>query len=161
MSKYIFLDIDGVLNNNYTKNIAPYGCKGINNNCLNILKTIVNKTNGKIVLISDWLLSFLPDDHMPDMAKYITEKLYSKNLSFELISYDRLYFNRVESIKNWIETHKTEGYIILDDYNYKLYYLDSVYPHWLHINNKKGLRNEHIKEAIEKINIPIQDIILK
>ena len=73
MSKYIFLDIDGVLNSSRTRAKSPYDCPGIGKKHLDILKTIADKTDGKIVLISDWRLSFLPDDHMPKMADYIVK----------------------------------------------------------------------------------------
>ena len=79
------------------------------------MKTITDKTDGKIVLISDWRLSFLPDDHMPEMADYIVKRLDSVGLSLELVSDDHCYEMRAEKIAEWIRNNPTEGYIIIDD----------------------------------------------
>lgn len=160
MSNYIFLDIDGVLNHQKTKARAPYDCKGISQKPLRILKKIVEKTNGKLVLISDWRLSFLPNDHMPDMADYITERLKSVGLSFELASQNHAYEIRAKEIKKWIESHSATGYIILDDDDNRYYHNNAIKPHWLHIDYRKGLRKEDIQKAIAKMKEPIEPIHL-
>ena len=51
MSKYVFLDVDGVLNCRRTKARGTYDVPRIGKKYLDILKTIVDKTNGKIVLM--------------------------------------------------------------------------------------------------------------
>lgn len=158
MANYVFLDIDGVLNSRQTRAKAPYNCKGIGNKHLRILKAIVEKTNSNIVLISDWRLSFLPNDHMPDMANYITKRLQSVGLSFELVSSNHIYEIRAQEIKNWINTHKTEGYIILDDNDNIWYHNNAISPHWIHTDYKKGLTEEHIQEAIVKMQEPVINI---
>lgn len=160
MSNYIFLDIDGVLNYTGLKTRAPYECMGIAQRPLNILKEIVEQTNGKLVLISDWRLSFLPNDHMPKMADYITKRLQSVGLSFELASQNHSYEIRAEEIKKWIESHSATGYIILDDDDNRYYHNNAIKPHWLHIDYRKGLREEDIQKAIAKMKEPIEPIHL-
>lgn len=155
MAKYIFLDIDGVLNSRLTRAKAPYDCKGIGKKHLAVLKEIVNQTDGEIVLISDWRLSFLPNDHMPLMADYIATTLNKQGLSLELVSTNHQYEIRSKEIKEWIKTHKTEGYIILDDGDDKWYNIDSIRPHWVHTDYRKGLTEEHIPEAISKMMLPV------
>lgn len=155
MVNYIFLDIDGVLNSKRTKARAPYDCMGIGKNHLNVLKTIVEKTNGNIVLISDWRLSFLPNDHMPKMADYIAKKLHSVDLQFELASYNHQYEIRAKEIEKWINTHPTKGYIILDDNDNRWYRIPEVESHWIHTDYKKGLTEDHIEEAIRKMQEPV------
>lgn len=156
MNNYIFLDIDGVLNSKQTNERGPYDNPGIENKHLDILKTIVDKTNGEIVLISDWRLSFLPDDHMPKMADYITEKFDSAGLSLSLVSANNRYENRVDEISEWIINHQTKGYIILDDNYLPGYEAEIIEPHWVQTDPHKGLEEKHVKEAITKMAIPVK-----
>lgn len=53
MSKFLFIDCDGVLNNAKTlrSNPSPWL---LDNNCLLLLKDIVDKTNCQLVLSSTW-----------------------------------------------------------------------------------------------------------
>jgi hypothetical protein len=53
MNKFIFLDIDGVLNNLATLRATRDGF-GLDPKCLLLLKDIVDKTGAKIVLSSTW-----------------------------------------------------------------------------------------------------------
>ena len=51
----IFLDVDGVLNSNFTTfNKSPQKFVGVEDQFLHRLNTIVNCTDAKIVLVSDW-----------------------------------------------------------------------------------------------------------
>lgn len=156
MNNYIFLDIDGVLNHTYMYwPVGPYDLPGIHPDHLNILKQIVEKTNSKLVLISDWRLSFLPGDHMPYMADYIKGKLNSVGLPLELASHVHKYEDRGIEIKNWINTHKTSGYVILDDDFYPSYYHPELIKHWVRIDSKVGLTDANTEEINQKINVPV------
>ena len=71
MSKYIFLDIDGVLNsmdwfeqNKYTK-----GYTEINPGKVKLLKEIVDRTDAKIILSSTWR-SLAAHDDKPEHEMY-------------------------------------------------------------------------------------------
>lgn len=160
MNHYIFFDIDGVLNNKHTRTKAPYDCPGIDHANLSVLKEIARVTSGDLVLISDWRLSFLPGDHMPKMADYITKRFHKEGLSFALGSTNNNYEMRTQTIKNWIETHKTEGYIVIDDDESHYPQNNKIQLHLLLVDNKKGLNPKHIKEAIEKMNAPVETITL-
>ena len=155
MSNYIFLDIDGVLNSNRTNARGPYGNPGIGKKHLDILKTIVDKTNGEIVLISDWRLSFLPDDHMPKMADYISGKFDSVQLTLTLVSESHRYENRVNEIVDWIQRNPTDGYIILDDSYWPGYEMKMIKPHWVQTDPRKGLEVMHIEEAVTKMTVKV------
>lgn len=156
MSNYIFLDIDGVLNCKQTRARAPYNIQGIGKKHLNVLKTIADRTNGRIVLISDWRQSFLPDDHMPKMADYITKKLDSVGLSLEIVSENHCYESRVDEIAEWIRKHPTEGFIIIDDTYEEGYKTAAIQTHWVQTDYKRGLEEKHIEEAVEKMAVPIK-----
>lgn len=53
MSKFLFIDVDGVLNNRATLS-AGTSAWLLDNDCLLLLKDIVDKTNCQIVLSSTW-----------------------------------------------------------------------------------------------------------
>ena len=55
--KIIFLDIDGVLN---CRNSKPscFGIMGVDNKKVEVLKSIVDKSGAKIVLISSWRIGW-------------------------------------------------------------------------------------------------------
>ena len=155
MSNYIFLDIDGVLNSKRTKARGPYDNPGIGKKHLDILKIIADKANGEVVLISDWRLSFLPDDHMPKMADYVSRKFDAAGLPLALVSKNHRYENRVDEIARWIQNNPTEGFIILDDSNWPGYEMETVRPHWVQTDSRKGLEEKHIEEAIAKMAVPV------
>lgn len=50
----IFLDIDGVLNNNYTKERSPSGFISIDGTSMPLLKELVDKSHAAIILSSSW-----------------------------------------------------------------------------------------------------------
>ena len=153
MENYIFLDIDGVLNHRGTRAKAPYDCPGISAKHLDVLKQIVEMTDAKIVLISDWRLSFLPGDHMPEMAAYITKMLEKKGLGFELVSCEHRYQDRPEQIRNWLHAHPAKGFVILDDEDFSGYLEPDMAPHWIRIDPVKGLLPEHIREAVSRMSV--------
>ena len=158
MNKFIFLDIDGVLNGNDTHFIRlnkQQNTIGIGRKQLSCLNKIVEETDAKIVLISDWRLSFLPDDHLPKMASYITKKLAEIGLSLSLVSNVHRFEIRGEEIRKYIRENPCNGFVIIDDTDYKEYYEKDLYPHFLQTNYKKGLEEKDIKNAIEKLNIPL------
>lgn len=51
--KVIFLDIDGVLNDNNTKSISPNGFTFVDTSKILRLKRIIDSTEAKVVLSSD------------------------------------------------------------------------------------------------------------
>ena len=158
MERYIFLDIDGVLNNRRTHILRTCNVPGISMSNLKILKEIVDRTGGKPVLISDWRMSFHEQDHMRKMARYITDKLNSIGLTFELVSNEYSYSDRAIDIRNWLETHPADGYIILDDLEFKGYLHPSVAKHWIRPDSEKGLVPEHIDQAVQKMLLPVEPI---
>ena len=52
--RYIFLDVDGVLNNANTKAINPSGYAGVSSKLVRNLAKIVFATGAGIILSSDW-----------------------------------------------------------------------------------------------------------
>ena len=52
--KYVFLDIDGVLNDDNTTEKSPTGFTGIDDTLLQNLKDLIEETKAEIVLTSTW-----------------------------------------------------------------------------------------------------------
>ena len=103
--KYIFLDIDGVLNAPGDKDLI----EGIvAKDKLDLLKELINKTNSKVIIISsrrlykedrDLVLKALDDIY--DDISFISNKLTSKY--------------RKDEINDFLLTHPCLKYVILDD----------------------------------------------
>jgi len=110
--KIIFLDVDGVLNND--NHIYKYGSNYIDNNLLNLLVALVKSTNAELVLSSTWRL-------FHEYKKIIDEKLSKFNIkildSTPLIKHNRPgWISRSEEIKTWLNEHpQVSKFVILDD----------------------------------------------
>ena len=160
MSKYIFLDIDGVLNsmdwfeqNKYTK-----GYTEINPGKVKLLKEIVDRTDAKIILSSTWR-SLAAHDDKPEheMYTYLRTSLEEFGLS---ISDQTPYIqqNRPQEIKAWLEnnTNEDDRYVSLDDdYSYDAYKecgIEKCLVKTSFYEPNGGLRKEHVEEAIKILN---------
>lgn len=123
--KVIFLDIDGVLNEEKSRSRCC-GYLGIDDKKVENLAKIVEETNAKIVLISTW-----KDDwrktykaHQGMMANYLDRKLKKQGLvaldKTKSIDKHGFHFSRGEGILQYLADNKVEKYVILDDnqFNY-------------------------------------------
>lgn len=118
MTKYIFLDIDGVLNSEHT-----FGNKiseSISDQYLENLRTIVEETDAKLVLSSSWRVYFGENINDPrnSLAINLVKSLAKHNLKL----YSSTPFIKGEfsnerglEIKTCIEQHKITDYVIIDD----------------------------------------------
>ena len=160
MNKYIFLDIDGVLNsmdwfeqNKYTK-----GYTEINPEKVKLLKEIVDRTDAKIILSSTWR-SLAAHDDKPEheMYTYLRTSLEEFGLSIS----DQtpcIKQNRPQEIKTWLENNANESdhYVSLDDdYSYESYKQYRIEEHLVKTSfyeSDGGLRQEHVDKAIKILN---------
>ena len=93
--KIIFLDVDGVLNNENTKASAPSGCMGVDDKLTSILAQIVMETDAKIVLTSDWKIGWESFDiYCLEDAKYLNRKLKKYGLKISSKTYDDHVYDR-------------------------------------------------------------------
>lgn len=155
---YIFLDIDGVLNNknHYYKMHKKYGgrffCENMpfNPHSLKNLKWIIERTGGKnktkIVLSSIWRMS---DNCMVVLKARFAE--YGIKLDKNLVT-PRINGDKGLEIKTWLDNNITEddSYVIIEDEinNISTYFLKDYV---VHTNYAKGLTYFKAKEAIDKI----------
>lgn len=154
--KVIFLDVDGVLNEEKSRSRCV-GYKGIDDKKAEMLAKIVKATDGKIVLISTWKEGWRKTDkaHQGILANYLDKKLKKQGVTvFDKTrdSADGIYFSRGEGILDFLQRCKAERYVILDDYQYDY---DSCGLTEYHIKTDAyagGLTETLANKAIEILN---------
>lgn len=164
--KIIFLDFDGVLNNetffikrhknmsglrmfdssslNKEDEMVKHLLGSIDLDNLDNLKEIINKTNSLVVVTSSW-------------KQLNAFKIVSKYLiKYGIPIIDRTYdngSNRGTGIKNYLNTKDIEKYIVIDDEIFPDYD-EEIMNHLIKTSfYNYGLTEEHKEEAIRKLNI--------
>lgn len=140
--KYIFLDIDGVLNAPGEKNLID-GIIELGK--FNLLKDIMSKTNAKVVIISS--RRYYEEDR--NQLLKVLDDIYF-DLSF--ISYKPNFKYRKDEILAYLKNHPCESYIILDDIDSNYTKDEEVKKHFIYINGFIGLTEEDSKKAISLLN---------
>ena len=156
--KVVFLDIDGVLNEEKSRSRCC-GYKGIDDKKVENLAKIVEETNAKIVLISTW-----KDDwrktykaHQGMMANYLDKKLKKQGLAVfdKTENVDKasgFHLSRGEGILQYFATHAVEKYVILDDYQFD-YDGCGLTENYVKTDNENGgLTEELSQKTIEILN---------
>lgn len=145
--KYIFLDIDGVLNNSRTQAISPDGYVGISSELVKRLAKIVKSTDAKIVLTSTWKKS---DD---EDFRYLTRKLAQAHLflSGKTKEPNNSLSLRGQGIKAYLKEHECETYVILDD-EYFDFKDEEILNHAIITNANDGLTQKDVEKAIAVLN---------
>lgn len=156
MDKYIFLDIDGVLNSEQyylekpqhkrwkefkdklDKHIA-WGVCNIDPKAVKLLNKLVTETNAKIVVSSSWRGDYALQTIFSLAG--ITESIYGETPRLE----SRF---RGEEIDKWLkERQEPYKYVILDSDM-----LDTQRNNFIHTDWKVGLTEENVNKAIEILN---------
>lgn len=152
--KIIFLDIDGVLNNEFTKDLSPMRYRGINSTLVKRLAKIVKETNAKIVLSSDW-----KDEWEIDKTKcskdgiYINEKLSKEGLSLIDKTNDKSIGDDISTgrgfgIRKYLKNHpEVTNWVVLDDNIFKDF-TDEILEHFVHTNYLYGITEKDVHLAI-------------
>ena len=122
--KVIFLDIDGVLNEEKSRSRCG-GYRGIDNKKVEILAKIVEETGARLVLTSTWKNHWQPSykEFQGFLGNYLDRKMkkYGLRIYSKVASKDRrmgVYYSRGESILYYLSRNKPEKFVILDDYQY-------------------------------------------
>lgn len=145
--KILFLDIDGVLNNDrstyYPDKTLPYPLSVLDKKCIEFLNEIVERTKCKIVISSSWRHHGIP----------AIQKLFDQMQMPEIYDvtpdffYKAPYYCRGDEIKEWLDQHTdVTHYCILDD-NYII--LDEQTEHFVLVDEAVGLTNEDKIKAIQ------------
>ena len=126
--KVIFLDIDGVLNNNDTEE-SINGWVFVDDNLIENLAYVIEKTDAVVVLSSSWRSGYYgmqkgapDDDEQWGIYEYkaLVERL--KKHSVHIYGHTRWpeSSNRGEEIKAWLDEHNVKDFVILDDYDARI-----------------------------------------
>ena len=164
MNKFIFLDIDGVLNDDETTTSAPYGGTGLDDAHLIQLKHLVDTTSAKIILSSDWRYDSPDWPFQPTGWKtvvedwaYLTENLARFNLTISAIVPHRCLL-RGNEISMFLTGKLPCQYVILDDL--PLTEFKNHLPHLIHTNPDVGLTWDDVWEAQKKLKIIQKELFI-
>lgn len=149
----IFLDIDGVLNNDETLETINGAC-GVGDNLVQRLERIVRKTNAKIILTSSWRFDWWKDNKLEqdEFANYLDEKLAKYNLHIDdKIDYDDEY-TRGEGIINYLGSLKEDvRFVIIDDESFD-YEEQGLLLYFVQTLPRIGLSDKNVIDAINILN---------
>ncbi len=142
--KYIFLDFDGVINN-------WYQMEGVSLENAKTLKQIIDLTNARVIATTSNKYSF--QQRGIDYYKSIFYKNYViplKELVIEIYEVAPFKNNsKILEIKDYIESHKIEDYLILDD---ELINDSELQKHQALPDLYLGLQPHHIEPIINILN---------
>jgi histidinol phosphatase-like enzyme len=156
MAKYLFLDIDGVLNSEswYKWRYAHKGLKWINKvypicefdpKAIKLLNNIIYRTGAKIVISSSWRIG--------RTVKELSLLLQRAGLKYSVYSKTKYHFKgpRGREIAWWLDENnaKTANYVILDD---DTDILPDQAAHFVHTNWISGLTYKEQKQVISILN---------
>ena len=148
-NKIIFLDVDGVLNNESwvircaeEDNYYPLRENGLEDRALALLAYIVRETGASVVISSSWRrISAAMQSLLQDLAKWKIPVVGET----PLISGDI----RGNEIQAWLDEHpEVERFVILDDDDD----MGDLIPHLVQTTWKNGLQPIHKDAAIHLLN---------
>lgn len=144
MTKYIFLDVDGVLNNKFTNAVAPSGCTGIIDKNVKMISEIVKATGAEVILSSDWRLMENDD---PDF-KYLRNKLWYKGgIKLSGITPDIGWEDRGEEIALYLKFYPADAWVVIDDIEFPDF--EILKGHVVLTDPYEGITEDDVTRAIE------------
>ena len=160
--KYLFLDIDGVLNYGYgiIKDRTPNGWLGLCDEKIKILKTLIDKVHPKVVLSSSWRKISDGDlEWLHDRLKkyniliddYTTNEFPEDRRDLQIIEY------LIKNLKD------NDQFVIVDDSFLDEFITSGLQKHFVQTEWKYGLTSENVQLAIGilkssiKYKIPTKD----
>lgn len=150
--KYLFLDIDGVMNSfddykmtneEFMKQLNKISFK-LNPKHIKILNNVVEKYNPKIILSSYWRTRFSLEK-INDLFK---KEGFKGQISDITDDQGKEHDNRWNQIKRYIDKNDVKNYIILDDEH--ITKNETVVPNFVKTNSYVGLTKKSLEE-IHKI----------
>ena len=156
--KAIFLDIDGVLNEEKSRS-SCCGYRGIDDKKVEILAKIVKETGARLVLTSTWKNHWRPfyKEFQGFLGNYLDRKMKKQGLRIysKVASKDRrtgVYYSRGESILHYLSRNNVEEFVILDDYQYDYDRCGLTDYHVKTDNDNGGLTEALAVQAIAILN---------
>lgn len=145
--KIVFLDVDGVLNCNTTRVFTKSGAFFVEDRFVENLKTILEATNAKVVLSSDWRY----DREPPYDSDFLELKGKLQEYEIDFYGFTPIYWGRDRGfeIDVYLKNHpEVKKFVILDD-------RCDMFPHkhrLVRTDPKTGLTIEDVEEAIYLLN---------
>lgn len=155
--KVIFLDVDGVLNSEMSRNkdkSSNWMENEVSEIHLKELKRIVEETGAKIVLSSSWRIDHPKhtgrDKIVDPLLKVLVTKMGIYGLEIMDVTPDLLGKARGFEIKSWLDEHsEVEKFVILDDDRDML---EEQMPYFVNTTFKFGLTDILSVKAINILN---------
>lgn len=150
LNRVIFLDVDGVLNNDKTESRTPQGYVGVSGGLIDRLKRIVNAfEDTKIVLSSSWRSDWIQSNGRDLDSQYLKRQLGYKGLSIYDFT-DVKGYRRSEQIRRYLESRPSiKQYVILDDEWALEFEEDGLKGHYITVDRTLGLQEKDVNKAIE------------
>ena len=150
---YLFLDVDGVLNNDETKERCM-GFTGIDPHKVQLLRHIIDMTGAEIVLTSTWKYGWEPlNKQMNDeFANYLDEVLAAEGLEV-IDKTDDQGMDRGAGIINWLAQHPADAWVVLDDIFFNDFKSTGVDKHLVLTADNEGLDGLTQELADQAINM--------
>jgi len=138
--KYIFLDVDGVLNSSERwhncRLVSADRASKIDDRAVKRLLKIVEATGAVVVITSVWR-------RYDDMLTGLCETLFAAGIDVVGYTSWQPALGRVDEIQKWLkESDGYEAYVVLDDESLAI-------PHHVQTMFETGLLDEHIEQAID------------
>lgn len=141
--KYIFLDIDGVLNNAKTVARSPDGYVGVSSNLGKRLRRIIEENHASVVLTSSWKDCSSEHDY-----NYLLKKLglYLATPVATISEPEGMMSKRGAGITAFLKENNCDQFVILDDFTFD-FREEGLFPHLVLIDPEIGLTDEDVIRA--------------
>lgn len=160
MNNIIFLDVDGVLNDQgyiekcYNKHhtpmsmhFVPFNPRSLQN-LRKIYESILDNNNEPLIILSSsWRLNEID-------TEIVKARLAEYGMRIKGIT-PNLYSQRGTEIVNWLEknNHLNTPFVILDDDSFDIVVIPELIPHFVKTSFNKGLVGQKANKAIKILNM--------
>jgi hypothetical protein len=142
---WVFLDVDGVLNDYSTKDRTPNGFVGLDDDKIALLAGFVHEVGADIVLTSTWKDQnlWLRELHPGADLAYLLNKLADHGLNISGYTRDG---SRGTAIREWLDDHPGRA-VIFDDIWFESFRAAKVSRYLVMTSSRTGLQPKHIRYA--------------
>lgn len=145
--KAIFLDVDGVLNNDFTQTRTSSGADFVDDFLIERLVRLINETEAIVIMSSSWRYGITCKAHHQDFVELLA-KLEEHGV--HVVDYTPTLNTAHKSIeiKQYLSEHpEIDKFVILDDDEMELFPKEHI-----ETINRYGLTDENVDEAIKMLN---------